>query len=169
MDSTPINAEYKEGDVLIYIEIERFSNQKYEINKTTGTLELDRVLEYPYFYPYAYGFIPGTLAADGDDLDALIITEKLIRNNNLYNVYIVGVLVMEDEKGMDEKLLCVLEEDNNEICDISDVSNEVLENIKWFFENYKSKTPGKWSKVIGYENRDYAINLYKNYVLKNNN
>ena len=127
------NNENKEGEVLIYVEIERFSNQKYEINKTTGKLELDRVLEYPYFYPYSYGFIPGTLAADGDDLDALIITDKRIGNDNVYRANVVGVLVMEDEKGMDEKLLCIMDEDSNDINDISDFSEEVLENIKWFF------------------------------------
>jgi inorganic pyrophosphatase len=159
----------KNGEVQVYIEIEQFSNQKYEINKSNGKLELDRVLEYPYFYPYAYGFIPETLAADGDDLDVLVITDKHILNDDIYTAYIVGVLVMEDEKGMDEKLLCVLEEDASKISDISDFSEEVLENIKWFFENYKNKTTGKWSKVIGYENKKYAISLYQKSLLKNNN
>jgi inorganic pyrophosphatase len=163
-----VNNKNKEKNVQVYIEIEQFSNQKYEINKTTGKLELDRVLEYPYFYPYAYGFIPGTLAADGDDLDALIITDRHISKDNTYNAYIVGVLVMEDEKGMDEKVLCVLEEDSIKICDISDFSSDVLENIKWFFKNYKNKTPGKWSNVIGCENRDYALKLYKTCIISNN-
>ena len=162
MESLLLNK--REGEVSIFIEIEQFSNQKYEIDKTTGKLQLDRILEYPYFYPYSYGFIPGTLAADGDDLDALIITDKPIQKDNTYTSHIVGVLVMEDEKGMDEKVLCVLDEDINKISDISNFSGEILENIKWFFENYKSKTPGKWSNVIGYENRDYAIKLYKNYL-----
>jgi inorganic pyrophosphatase len=156
----------KKGEVQVYIEIEQFSNQKYEINKSNGKLELDRVLEYPYFYPYAYGFIPETLAADGDDLDALLITETPIIKDNLYKAYIVGVLVMEDEKGMDEKILCVLEEDSNKIFDISDLSEETLKNIKWFFENYKNKTPGKWSKVIGYENHEVAMSLYQKYLIQ---
>jgi inorganic pyrophosphatase len=166
MDSLSLNK--KKGEIQVYIEIEQFSNQKYEINKSTGKLELDRVLEYPYFYPYSYGFVPGTLAADGDDLDALIITDKPIKKDNIYKAYIISVLVMEDEKGMDEKLLCVLEEDANKICDISDFSNEVLENVKWFFENYKNKTPEKWSKIIGYENFDYAVKLYKSCINSNN-
>jgi inorganic pyrophosphatase len=164
MTSISLNVKKNES-VKVYIEIEQFSNQKYEIDKTTGKLELDRVLEYPYFYPYAYGFIPGTLASDGDDLDALIITNETISKGNEYIAYIVGVLVMEDEKGMDEKILCVLEKDADKISDISDFSGEVLENIKWFFENYKIKTPGKWSNVIGYENFDYAIKLFKNCLL----
>jgi inorganic pyrophosphatase len=156
----------KSGCVEVFIEIEKFSNQKYEINKTTGELELDRILPYPYFYPYAYGFIPNTLAMDGDDLDALIITETPLKKDNTYKAKIVGVLVMEDEKGMDEKVLCVLNEDSNNINDISDFETDVLDNIKWFFENYKNKTPGKWSIVTGYENREYAIRLYETTMLK---
>ena len=149
------------GVVEVFIEIEKFSNQKYEINKTTGELELDRVLPYPYFYPYAYGFIPNTLAMDGDDLDALIITDVLLQKNNTYKTRIVGVLLMEDEKGMDEKILCVLPEDANNINDVSDFSEEILKNVKWFFKNYKNKTEGKWSNVIGYENREHAVHLFQ--------
>jgi inorganic pyrophosphatase len=149
------------GVVEVFIEIEKFSNQKFEINKTTGELELDRVLPYPYFYPYAYGFIPNTLAMDGDDLDALIITDTPLKKNNTYKSRIVGVLVMEDEKGMDEKILCVLDEDTNNLNNISDFSEEILENVKWFFKNYKNKTQGKWSNIIGYENREYAIHLLR--------
>jgi inorganic pyrophosphatase len=149
------------GLVEVFIEIERFSNQKYEINKTVGELELDRVLPYPYFYPYAYGFIPKTLAMDGDELDALVITDNLLQKNNTYKTRIVGVLVMEDEKGMDEKILCVLDEDTNNINDIFDFSGEILENIEWFFKNYKNKTEGKWSTVVGYENKEHAIRLFE--------
>lgn len=156
----------KSGCIEVFIEIEKFSNQKYEINKTTGELELDRILPYPYFYPYAYGFIPNTLAMDGDDLDALIITDIPLRKNNKYKAKIVGVLVMEDEKGMDEKVLCILDEDSVNINDISDFETDVLDNIKWFFENYKIKTSGKWSTVTGYENREYAIHLYETTIIK---
>lgn len=153
------------GEVKVYIEIEQFSDQKYEINKNTGKLELDRVLDHPFVYPYAYGFIPDTLAMDGDDLDALIITNEPIKKDFLYKAYIVGVLIMEDEKGMDEKILCVLERDKNVIKDINDFSDNVLDDVKWFFENYKTKTANKWSKVIGYENREYAIRLYKSTLI----
>ena len=156
----------KSGHVEVFIEIEKFSNQKYELNKKTGELELDRILPYPYFYPYAYGFIPNTLAMDGDDLDALIITDIPLKKDNKYKTKIVGVLVMEDEKGMDEKVLCVLHDDSNVITDISDFETDVLDNIKWFFENYKNKTSGKWSNVTGYENREYAIHLHETTIIK---
>jgi len=154
------------GEVKVYIEIEQFSDQKYEINKETGKLELDRVLDHPFVYPYSYGFIPDTLAMDGDDLDALIITNEPIKKDYLYKAHIVGVLIMEDEKGMDEKILCVLEKDKSVIQDVNDFSENVLDDIKSFFGNYKTKTPNKWSKVIGYENREYAIRLYKQCEIK---
>jgi inorganic pyrophosphatase len=150
-----------EGIVNVYIEIEQFSNQKYEFNKEKGELELDRVLPHPFTYPYAYGFIPNTLAEDGDDLDALIVTNTPLEKGKEYKTRIVGVLIMEDEKGMDEKILCVLEKDYETIQDIGDLPESSLENVKWFFENYKKKDNGKWSKVSGYETKDDAVKLYK--------
>ena len=155
--------------VSVYIEIEKFSNQKYEFNKKTNMLELDRVLPYPYFYPYAYGFIPNTLAQDGDELDALIITNKQLKNNSHYEAYIIGVLVMEDEKGMDEKILCILEEDLTNITDILNVNDSTRYNLDWFFSNYKTTTPNKWSKVHCFENRIFANNLYRSSIITPSN
>jgi inorganic pyrophosphatase len=149
----------------VYIEIEQNSNIKYEFNKNTNKLEVDRILPEPFVYPYSYGYIPNTLAEDGDDLDILIISNKEILNDNFYDVFIIGVLLMEDEKGMDEKILCVLEEDYLNINDISDLDIESKNKIYYFFENYKKKTPGKWSKVIGYKNKEYAIQLYKKSIV----
>lgn len=151
--------------VTVYIEIEQYSSIKYEFDKNESKLLVDRILPDPFVYPYAYGFIPNTLAMDGDDLDALIITDKSIKNDTFYDVFIIGVLIMEDEKGMDEKILCVLEEDGTNIQSISDLDKSVLDKIHWFFSNYKKNTPGKWSKVAGFENRDFAVDLYKMSVL----
>lgn len=146
--------------VRIYIEIEKGSNQKYEFCKNSNQLLLDRILPNPYFYPFPYGFLVNTKAMDGDDLDCLLLTEKPIEKNTFHDVYIVGVLIMEDEKGMDEKILCVLEEDYGRIQDIADIDTAVKDQIHWFFSHYKSSTPDKWSKVHGYQNRDYAVQLY---------
>jgi inorganic pyrophosphatase len=153
--------------IRVYIEIEKGSDIKYELNKQTNKLEVDRILMSPFVYPYSYGFIPNTLALDGDDLDILIITDEILPNDSFYNVYIIGVLIMEDEKGMDEKVLCVLEEDYENINDIYNLDSEIKNNIFYFFENYKKQTPGKWSKVIGYENKEYAIKLYNKTLLSN--
>jgi inorganic pyrophosphatase len=150
-----------DNKVSVYIEIEKGDCIKYEFDKTTKKLEVDRILPDPYVYPYSYGFIENTLAMDGDDLDALIVTETPLKNDARYDVYIIGVLVMEDEKGMDEKVLCVLEGDYERIQNIHDLSNEIKNNIHWFFSKYKSETPSKWSRVHNYEDKDHAVRLFQ--------
>jgi inorganic pyrophosphatase len=175
--------------IKVYIEIEKDSNIKYELNKKTNKLEAIHILPNPFVYPYAYGFIPDTLALDGDNLDILIITDKILPNDTYYNVYIIGVLIIIDNKGMNEKLLCVLEEDysgsleglsrkwsrwslelakdSKMINDICKLNTEIKNNIYYFFANYKKKRIGKWSNVIGYENKDYAIKLYNKTIISN--
>jgi inorganic pyrophosphatase len=143
--------------IKVYIEIEKNSNKKYEFNHETNKLELDRILKDPYVYPYAYGFALNTKASDGDELDVLIISDKEILNDTFYEVFIVGVLVMEDEGGMDEKVLCVLEEDYNNFKLEEDAKNKIND----FFTNYKNNTIGKWSKVYGFENKEFASKLYQ--------
>jgi inorganic pyrophosphatase len=152
--------------ITVYIEIEKDSNIKYEFDKKLKELIVDRILPEPYRYPYAYGFIPNTLAMDGDDLDILVITDKHLLNDCFYHVFIIGVLIMEDEKGMDEKILCVLEDDYTKIQNITDLDESILDKIHWFFSNYKNNSDGKWSKVLGYDNREHAIKLYNKSIIK---
>jgi inorganic pyrophosphatase len=151
--------------VRVYIEIEKDSNQKFEYNPETKTLELDRVLKEPFVYPYPYGFATNTKAKDNDELDILILTNKKIMKDTYHDVFIVGVLVMEDENGMDEKVLCVFEEDYKVIKDIINVTDDIKEKIRYFFTNYKTNTDGRWSKVYGYEDKNFAIKLYKDSLL----
>lgn len=146
--------------ICVYVEIEKHTNVKYEYCKELKKLVIDRTLPYPFFYPYAYGFIPNTLAPDNDELDILIITDKNIEMDKNYSVYIIGVLCMEDEKGEDNKILCVLEEDYEKIKDISDLDDKTQDDLIWFFSNYKSFTPGKWSKVTGIEDKETASKVY---------
>jgi inorganic pyrophosphatase len=68
---------------------------------------------------------------------------------------------MEDEQGMDEKLLCVLEEDYGVLKDISDLADDIKEKIRYFFTNYKNNTDGRWSKVFGFQNKEFAIKLFE--------
>jgi len=150
----------EENLVQVYIEIEQFSNIKYEYNKQTNELEIDRILIQPYIYPYAYGFILNTLAEDGDELDILIISESTFKNDMCYKVYIIGALDMEDEKGRDQKVLCVFDDDYDKIKDISDLSDGIKENIHSFFANYKKEVPGKWSTVAEFMNKTEAVSLY---------
>jgi inorganic pyrophosphatase len=151
----------------VVIEIERHSNQKYEYNRNTDQMELDRVLPYPYFYPYAYGFIPETRAGDGDEIDVLVVTENECKRGDTVSCYIVGALEMEDEKGMDIKLIALPETEYHEK-DIGDLPSEILENIKWFFTHYKSKDlPTRWSKVGEYVGRAEALQYYHQSLLDN--
>ena len=83
----------------IYIEIEKHSNMKYEFNKNTNKLELDRILPYPYFYPYAYGFFKNTIGNDGDELDALLIT------NEKYSNFLVVIDYIQDWKNKSKEML----------------------------------------------------------------
>ena len=152
--------------VTAYIEIERFSSVKYEYDKDKKELVIDRLLKQPFIYPYSYGFIPNTIADDGDDLDILIISDKYIENDKYYNVYLIGGLEMEDEKGMDEKLLAVLEEDYKNINDIDKLSEEIKNSIYNFFSNYKNDDEGKWSKVDKFFNKNKCIELYKKSINK---
>ena len=155
----------EDNKITVFVEIEKYSHIKYEYDKIKKELFIDRILDSPFVYPYAYGFIPNTLADDNDELDILIISNKKIKNNKYYDVYIVGALVMEDEKGMDEKILCVFEEDYKNITDIDDISEEIKNEINDFFSNYKKKNIDKWSKVIGFINKELSIDLYKKSIL----
>jgi inorganic pyrophosphatase len=169
--------------ILAYIEIAKGSDQKYEYNKQTGKLELDRVLVDGYVYPYAYGFIPKTLAEDGDELDILIISDRIIPPGTQINAHIIGALLMEDEKGDDHKILAVLPEEyvsgeteppqslpptlitspvlNREaVNSVYDVPSYKLEAIQTFFANYKKNEPGKWSVVKGFVGRLSAFQIY---------
>ena len=139
--------------VKVYIEIEKGSNMKYEYNTLIQSLELDRILPAPLVYPFAYGFIPNTLAADGDALDALIVhPNDSIRKDTTYDAYIVGALRMEDEQGRDEKVLCILEADTV-------VTDAERATIDTFFSTYKNHTAGKWSKTNGFMTQQEAVAL----------
>jgi inorganic pyrophosphatase len=148
----------------IYIEIEKHSNLKYEYDRESDSLQLDRILPYPYFYPYAYGFFKKTLGNDGDELDALLLTNQKYNINENVDCKIIGGLIMEDEKGMDEKIFVVpLNDDMFE--NLSDNDKEDIYNdIIWFFSNYKSKEKIKWSKVHRLMSIDEATDLYNKSV-----
>jgi inorganic pyrophosphatase len=151
----------------VYIEIEKGGLIKYEYDKKAGKLVVDRVMPASHPYPFAYGFFPGTLGSDGDELDALILhTRGDIKNNTTYNAYIIGALVMEDEHGMDEKVLCVLGEDYGLMGDIDILSEDIKKTIEAFFSTYKLNIPGKWSKTYGYIGKQKAYNLYIDALLR---
>ena len=124
---------------------------KYEFDKDSGALFVDRILHTPMRYPANYGFIPHTLGEDGDPLDALVITRSPIIPGAVIRVRPIGVLMMEDDKGGDEKLLTVPVDSTfpyyGNVANHSDLPPIVLRQIEHFFEHYKDLEPGKWVKV----------------------
>ncbi len=145
--------------VNVIVEIPRFSQNKYEYDHDNHTIKLDRHLLVAMGYPAEYGFIPDTLGGDGDPLDALVITEFPTFPGCLIEVKILGMCVMTDENGPDEKLITVPSYDKKwrEANDINDVPKEILDRIAHFFTVYKDLDEGKWVKVENYVGRAEAL------------
>jgi inorganic pyrophosphatase len=143
------------------IEIPRGSRNKYEVDHETGRVHLDRVLYTPFVYPVDYGYFDKTLGGDGDPLDALVLLEFPVFPGVVVNVRAVGVLPMEDDGGMDEKILCVPAKDKRweHIQDIGDVAQQTKNEIAHFFEHYKDLEPGKWVKLGQWANKAEAERL----------
>jgi inorganic pyrophosphatase len=143
------------------IEIPRGSRNKYEVDHETGRVHLDRVLYTPFVYPVDYGYFDKTLGGDGDPLDALVLLEFPVFPGVVVNVRAVGVLPMEDDGGMDEKILCVPAKDKRweHIQDINDVPEQTKNEIAHFFEHYKDLEPGKWVKLGEWANKAEAERL----------
>ncbi|SDB08604.1 inorganic diphosphatase [Belnapia rosea] len=127
---------------------------KYEMDKEAGTLVVDRFLYTPMRYPGNYGFVPHTLSDDGDPIDVLIANTRPIVPGAVINVRPVGVLKMEDDGGIDEKIIAVpstkLTRRYEKVANYSDLPQITLDQIKHFFEHYKDLEPGKWVKITGW-------------------
>ena len=128
---------------------------KYEMDKESGALVVDRFLYTSMRYPGNYGFIPHTLSGDGDPCDVIIANTRAIAPGAIMSCRIVGVLLMEDEAGGDEKLVAVpaakLTQRYDHIENYSDLPEITLQQIEHFFEHYKDLEPGKWVKVLGWK------------------
>lgn len=140
------------------IECPKKTQNKYEMCKHTGLLRLDRVLHSSVMFPQDYGFIPGTLASDGDPLDILVIINNPTFPGILVHATPVGVLMMEDEKGIDEKILSVANHDPffNSWGDLGDVPRHVLDEIQEFFRTYKNLEEPKYAAVKGWGDKRAA-------------
>ena len=146
------------ADAVVFVEIPAGSRNKYEYDEELGGIVLDRRLFTAMAYPADYGFVEGTLAEDGDPLDALVLVSDPTFPGGRIRVRAIGVFHMEDEKGPDEKLLCVPLGDPafERIADIHDVQNELRDEIEHFFQRYKDLEPEKKTDTGGWGNRDAA-------------
>jgi len=124
---------------------------KYELDKDAGVLVVDRFLYTPMTYPGNYGFVPHTLSEDGDPIDVLVCNTRQLIPGCVINVRPVGVMIMEDESGQDEKIIAVpsshLTKRYEGIDNFSDLPDITLQQIQHFFEHYKDLEPGKWVKI----------------------
>jgi len=124
---------------------------KYELDKESGTLFVDRFLYTPMRYPGNYGFVPHTLSEDGDPIDVLVANTRPLVPGCVISCRPIGVLVMEDEKGKDEKVVAVpstkITRRWEKVHDFSDLPEITRDQINHFFEHYKDLEPGKWVKV----------------------
>ena len=148
-------------DIFVVIEIPaQYSPIKYEVDKDADALVVDRFLGTAMFYPANYGYIPQTLSEDGDPLDVLVVTPHPVVPGSVIRARPVGKLVMEDESGIDAKLIAVPHDKltplYRHIQEVQDLPDLLLAQIKHFFEHYKDLEPGKWVKVTGWEGRDSA-------------
>lgn len=136
---------------------------KYELDKASGTLIVDRFLYTPMRYPGNYGFVPHTLSADGDPIDVLVCNTRAIVPGAVINCRPVGVLVMEDDGGGDEKLIAVpshkLTKRYDKIKTYSDLPDITIQQIQHFFQHYKDLEPGKWVKIHHWGGADEASRL----------
>jgi inorganic pyrophosphatase len=142
----------------VTVEIPKGQRNKYEVDHKTGRIRLDRLLFTSTRYPADYGFIEDTLAPDGDPLDALVILEEPTFPGCLIKCRAIGMFRMRDEKGSDDKVLCVPATDPRmaHLADIGDVSEFDLLEIQHFFEVYKELEPGKVVEAARWTGREQA-------------
>jgi inorganic pyrophosphatase len=135
VDDTLIASEFP-----VVIEIPKGSKNKYELDKETGLLRLDRVLHSAVYYPADYGFIPRTFCDDGDPLDALVLGQEAVYPLTIVEARAIGVMRMRDEKGIDDKIVAISVRDPAfaDYTDKSQLPAHVLREIRRFFEDYKT-------------------------------
>ncbi|MCQ2581381.1 MAG: inorganic diphosphatase [Alphaproteobacteria bacterium] len=156
------------------IEIPEKGVVKYEIDKETGLLRVDRILHTPMEYPANYGYFPGTLGDDGDPLDCIVVCNAPLRPGVLIEVRPIGLLFMKDQAGGDEKIICVprdkIDPYYTNISFIEELPEILRSKIEYFFLHYKDLQPNSWSQVMGWGDRAAAdkcilesIERYKEY------
>jgi inorganic pyrophosphatase len=153
--------------VLVHIEIPVGSSVKYEFED--NKLLVDRILSTSMHYPGNYGYIPNSLADDGDPIDVLIINTQALYPTSFIDCKVLGMLVTEDEKGFDEKVIAIpsekIDRTLSNINDISDIAEEKLQLIKDFFQHYKANEPNKWVKVYDFKNADETLKFIESKML----
>jgi inorganic pyrophosphatase len=162
MDLNKIPAgEHPPHDINVVIEVPQHADPiKYELDKASGAVFVDRFMHTAMHYPCNYGFVPNTLSDDGDPVDVLVVSQFALVPGCVVPCRPVGVLQMEDEAGMDAKVLAVpvsrLKPVYDHVQGPEDLPKFLTDQIEHFFEHYKDLEPDKWVKVAGWEGADEA-------------
>ena len=139
------------SQINVFVEIPQGSSVKYELDKDSGAIFVDRFLYTAMAYPFNYGFIPNTKAEDGDAMDVMLISSMPVVSGSVVPARPIGILEMEDEAGIDHKILAVptekIDPHFSDVKDVGDLTNHMRLRIKHFFESYKQLEPGKWVKI----------------------
>ncbi len=160
LDKIPAG-EHPPHDINVVIEVPQHADPiKYELDKASGAVFVDRFMHTAMHYPCNYGFVPNTLSDDGDPVDVLVVSQFSLVPGCVVPCRPVGVLQMEDEAGMDAKVLAVpvsrLKPVYDHVQEPEDLPKFLIDQIKHFFEHYKDLEPNKWVKVSGWEGADEA-------------
>lgn len=165
MDLSLIPAQPKPGLINVLIEIPAGSKNKYEFDKDLQAFALDRVLYSSVQYPYDYGFVPNTLADDGDPLDGMVLMDEPTFPGCVIAARPIGMLEMIDGGDRDEKILCVPDQDPRytEVKSLKDVAPHRLEEIAEFFKTYKNLQK-KVTEILGWKDVDHVMPLVEKFV-----
>ena len=152
--------------IKVLIEIPEGSNVKYELDEATGEMMVDRIVPVAMGYPVNYGLIEGTSGEDGDALDALVFLSAPVVPGVVVKCKVIGMLEMEDEAGVDHKIVCVPAKTKiDPICgawnSLDDVPAPKMAQIKHFFEHYKDLEEGKWVKLKDWKDATTALAVLK--------
>jgi len=153
-------------DINVVIEIPLGGNPvKYELDKESGAIFVDRFLHTAMFYPFNYGFLPHTLSEDGDPVDVAVLGQIPVTPGVIIRSRPIGVLIMEDEKGMDEKIISVPVDDLHpfyaDIASYRELPHIMREQMAHFFGHYKDLEPGKWVEIKRWGEPEEAFDLIR--------
>lgn len=166
MDISKLSAgEKAPQEVNVFIEIAQGSLVKYELDKDSGVVMADRFHYTAMPYPFSYGFVPGTHGEDGDPVDVLVIASQPVAMGTAIAVRPVGMLQMEDEAGVDTKIIAVptkkIDPFMAGIEDVTDLDEATKKKIEHFFNHYKELEPNKWVKTTGFLGKKEAQDAIK--------
>jgi inorganic pyrophosphatase len=152
-------------EINVLIEVPHGSSIKYEMDKETGFITVDRFAYTAMEYPANYGFIPQTMAKDGDPMDVLVIASQTLHPGVVIPVRPIGMLEMEDEAGVDTKIIAVptkkVDPFYATVEDISDIEEPLKNLIKHYFDHYKELEPNKWVKTKAFLDKNAAYDAIK--------